>query len=731
MKSKKQSKNRDILFKEFSFEVLRYLSLKSSPTHWRDIISGMGLRSSAQTNDLIRVLKYLTKNGKTQEVEGRYSLLQPASSFVGVLDVNSSGNGYVLTSEMESDIFVAQKYLNHGFGGDTVRVVLLPDSTHDKPKGEITEIIERKKTSFVGILQIRGGHCFVLPTDRDMYVDFYINKNRLMGAKDGDKVLVKMLEWKKSEKSPIGVIDKVLGLAGEHETEMNSILLENDLPISFPPEVEDYAKALDTSITQEEISSRRDMRNVLTFTIDPWDANDFDDALSFEKLENGNYSVGVHIADVSFYVKEGSVLDKEAYLRGNSVYLVDRVVPMLPEVLSNFACSLRPGEDKYTFSAVFEITPSSKVVGSWFGKTVINSNERFSYSEAQEIIEHFHESSTYTSYAISKENSIRGGSYSVGSDVVESISVLDSLARIMKEQRMRNGAISFESTEVKFRLDENKNPVDVYVKESKEANFLIEEFMLLANCKVAEFIHSKGKTFIYRVHDAPDEQKLTQMNNVISHLGYCINLKSNKTISRSLNSILSDVKGRKEQNLVDTLAVRSMSKAKYSTCDIGHYGLAFEHYCHFTSPIRRYPDIMAHRLLQRYLNGGDSASADFYESCCKHCSSTESLATNAERDSVKYMQVKYMQSHSSGEFLGVISGVSEWGIYVEIIENKCEGMIRLRDLPGDYFSFEQKSYSVVGQNTGVTYQIGDEVKVRVKGTDLIRRLLDFEFISKN
>ena len=610
--------------------------------------------------------------------------------------------------------------------GDTVEVFLKNKKSGKRLEGEIEAVLERKKKTYVGTLDKQKTFAFVRPTDPKMYTDIFVPLEDIKKGEDGDRVLVELGNWPKERDSPYGKIVKILGKPGEHNTEIHSILAEYGLPYEFPYEVEQYAQTLDTSIKAEEIAKRRDMRNILTFTIDPKDAKDFDDALSFQVLENGNYEIGVHIADVSHYVLPNTVLEEEAYNRATSVYLVDRVVPMLPEVLSNNACSLRPNEEKYTFSAIFELDKNASIKNQWFGRTVINSDERFAYEEAQQIIE-------TGKGNISKEISIRKDAYTVSDDVVNAVLIFDKLAKIMRSKRMDSGAISFDKIEVRFNLDDKNEPEGVYFKESKDANKLIEEFMLLANRKVAEYIGKQNpkKTFVYRIHDEPKEDKLIALNGVISKFGHKVDLKDKKTVSSSLNKLLQDVKGKKEQNLVDTLAIRSMSKATYTTNNIGHYGLAFDYYSHFTSPIRRYPDVMVHRLLQHYLDGNKTTKEAVYEEKCKHSSEMEILASSAERDSIKYMQIKFMQNHSEKEFLGVISGVTEWGIYVEIIENKCEGMVRIRDIKDDYYNFDEKQYAIVGERSKKTYQLGDEVFVMVKNTDLIKRHLDFSLIAKN
>ncbi len=557
-----------------------------------------------------------------------------------------------------------------------------------------------------------------------MHVDIFVSLSDLKGAIDGDKVLIELVDWPPTSEAPTGKISKVLGRPGEHNTEIHSILAAFNLPSEFPKEVSQYANDIDTTITTKDISARRDMRDVLTFTIDPRDAKDFDDAISYKQITKDKFEVGIHIADVSHYIKEGSVLDKEAYERATSVYLVDRVVPMLPEILSNEACSLRPHEDKLTFSVVFQMDLQGRIYDQWIGRTVTHSNARFSYEEAQIVIE-------TGKTTIPADISLTSKAYEISSELLNSILTLNHVAQFLRKTRMKNGAISFDKVEVKFDLNEACDPTGVFFKTSQDANKLIEEFMLLANKSVASFIGLQRpiKPFVYRIHDEPDEQKLYDLKRIISNFGYELDVKNRKTIAASLNQLLNDIKGKKEQNLIDTLTIRTMSKAEYSTQNVGHYGLAFDYYSHFTSPIRRYPDVIVHRLLQRYLDKGAAPNVQHLEEQCKHCSQMEYVATKAERESIKYMQIKYMQNHDNRTFRGVISGVTDWGVYVEIIENKCEGMVRMRDMKDDFFVFDQTSYSAVGQRTGVTYQLGDEVSVKVKSCDLINKHLDFYLVD--
>ena len=711
--------------KDFSEKIIKILSQSANKAfNYKQIGAKLELDDTESRNQIIKDLKILASQNKIIESEpGKYLVKAESKEYYeGKIDMTGRKTAYFVCPDMEEDVFIPTNNLNHALDKDIVKVYVYNRRKGKRPEGEVIEVLERHKTDFVGVIDIQANFAFVSTANPKMYTDIFIPKDKIGEAEQGDVVLVHIEDWPARADSPFGSVIKVLGKPGEHDTEIHAILAEYGLPSEFPIEVETFAQKIDTSIEEDEIAKRRDMRDTLTFTIDPKDAKDFDDALSFKKLENGNYEIGIHIADVSHYLQEGTILDDEAYQRATSVYLVDRVVPMLPEVLSNFACSLRPNEEKYTFSAIFEITETSQVVNQWFGRTVIYSDQRFAYEEAQYIIETKDD-------VIPEEISITGSSYQVSEAIVAATLKMHELAKILRKRRMAEGAISFDKVEVKFNLDEAGEPQGVYFKVSKDANHLIEEFMLLANRKVAEYIGKQKKTFIYRIHDEPNEDKLFAMQAVIAKFGHKIDFKQG-SISEALNKLMEDVNGKKEQNLIDTLAIRSMSKAKYSTDNIGHYGLAFDYYSHFTSPIRRYPDVMVHRLLQHYLDGGKSVDEETYETKCLHSSTMEGLATNAERDSIKYMQVKYMQDHQDEEFLGVISGVTEWGIYVEIIENKCEGMCRIRDIKDDYYTFDEKQYALTGATSGKLLQLGDEIYVKVKNADLVKKQLDFNFLRR-
>ena len=729
---KKMFKKKGNVIKDLTRKIIKILNISPSNSfNYKQIASKLEIKDAAGRNQIIQKLEELKGQKKVEETErGKFKIAPVSKYYTGILDATTNGNAYFICDELEHDIYIPARNLNRGLDKDTVKIYLYNRKNSSKEEGDVVEIIKRAKTEFVGVLQLSKNFGFVVPDDAKMYADIFVAKNKLKNAEDGVKVLVKLTDWPENSKNPFGEVLEVLGMPGDHETEIHSILLEYGLPYKFPENVEAEADLISLEISQNEIEKRRDMRGDLTFTIDPKDAKDFDDALSYKVLENGNYEIGIHIADVSHYLQEKTILDAEAYERATSVYLVDRVVPMLPEVLSNGVCSLRPNEEKLTFSAVFEINEKAHVINQWFGRTVIYSDKRFAYEEAQEIIE-------TKGNTISEEISITGESYTVQQEIVDAILKLDKLAKILRKKRLQQGAITFDRVEVKFNLDENAEPIGVFFKESKDANKLIEEFMLLANRKVAEFVGNKKgvpskNTFIYRVHDEPNEDKLISLQTIVSKFGYknIIDLKNKQTTSSSLNQLLQDVHGTGEANMIETLAVRSMSKAVYTTDNIGHYGLAFDYYSHFTSPIRRYPDVMTHRLLQHYLEGGKSPKAEVYEEKCRHSSEMEYLASKAERDSIKYMQVKYMESHKDQKFEGVISGVTEWGIYVEIIENKCEGMVRIREIKDDYYIYDEKQYALVGQSTKNIYQLGDHVLIKVKHTDLERKHLDFTLLEK-
>jgi len=729
-KNKIFNKKKGSVVKDLSAKILKTLNKNSQQSfNYKQVAAKLDISDAGGKQQIIKKLEELKQKQRIEETSrGKYKIIQNEHYHVGILEVTSNGNAFFISEGLERDAFIPTINLNRGLDGDTVKVYVYRRRNNDRFEGEVIEVIERAKTEFVGVLQMNKNFGFVIPDSQKMYADIFISKQHIGKAEHGDKVQAKITNWPDNSKNPFGKIITVLGKPGEHDTEIHSILLEYGLPYKFPEKVEKDAGKISMKITEEDIAKRRDMRSTTTFTIDPKDAKDFDDALSFKQLSNGNYEIGIHIADVSHYVQPNTVLEEEAYSRATSVYLVDRVVPMLPEVLSNGVCSLRPNEEKLTFSAVFEMNNKAELINQWFGRTVIYSDKRFSYEEAQEIIE-------TKGNSISSEVSLTGQSYVVEKEIVDATLKLNELSKKLREKRLQQGAITFDRIEVKFHLDENAEPTGVYFKESKDANKLIEEFMLLANKKVAEFIgrNKNGSptknTFIYRIHDEPNIEKLAGLQQIISKFGYKINTQTRETTSTTLNKLLSDVHGRPEENMIETLTIRSMSKAIYTTDNIGHYGLAFDYYSHFTSPIRRYPDVMTHRLLQHYLDGGRSPKVESYEDKCKHSSEREQLASKAERDSIKYMQVKYMQDHQDQEFEGVISGVTEWGIYVEIIENKCEGMVRIRDIKDDYYIYDEKQYALIGQATKNSLQLGDKVIVEVKNTDLERKHLDFNLIQ--
>ena len=673
--------------------------------NYKQISTWLGIKDP-ETRKLVNVaLQELKDDDYLDQISrGKYKLKAKTGTLSGIVELQPQGFAYVNSDETDRPVLISSRNLKHAMEGDKVRVHLYARRKKHDLEGEVIEIIERAKTVFVGTVQLSRNFAFLVPAGKVGF-DIFIPKEKLNGAKNGQKAIAEINEWPAHARSPFGEIIEVLGDAGNNDAEMHAILAEFELPHKFPKNVDKAAEKIPMEIPAEEIKKRRDVRDITTFTIDPADAKDFDDALSLRQLKNGNWEVGIHIADVTHYVSSNSIIEEEAQNRATSVYLVDRVVPMLPERLSNGVCSLRPNEDKLCFSAIFEIDEKASVINEWFGKTVIHSDRRFTYEEAQEIIENG-----------------KG-------ELSEELLKLNELAETLRDKRFKKGSIAFDRVEIKFNIDEKGNPLSVYFKEAKEANKLIEEFMLLANKRVAEFVgkpkqKKSAKTFVYRIHDKPDPDKLVSFNTFIHRFGYGIQLSTPNAISNSLNNLLTNVKGKKEQNVVETLAIRAMAKAEYSTRNIGHYGLAFDFYTHFTSPIRRYPDMMVHRLLERYLDNGRSVNEQKYENLCRHSSDMETRAANAERASIKYKQVEFMQDHIGKIYPGVISGITDWGIYVEL-ENKIEGMVPIRELDDDFYIFDEKNYALVGRHKHKKYQLGDDVKVKIWRTNLERKQLDF------
>lgn len=715
--SKKKKKDRNIRGKVLNI-------FKENPSklfNYKQIASRLNIKDTQKRNSVIKVMGQLSAQKIiNQRSPGKYVFVVDNKDFIeGIIEMTTSGNAYLQIFEKEEDIFIARRNTNRSLDGDRVLVCPIKKRNKGKREGKVVEVLERATQDYVGILEIKKDFGFVNMRGTRMTTDFFIEKEELKNFHDGDKVVVRFKDWPKRAPSPFGKIIKSLGKPGELNTEMHAIMFEYGFPNVFPAEVEDFAQQLNLEIEPEEISKRKDFRKKITFTIDPVTAKDFDDALSFAPLINGRTEIGIHIADVSHYVKPESILDVEAYNRATSVYLVDRVVPMLPEILSNRACSLRPKEEKYTFSAVFTVNEQMEIEKEWFGKTVILSDHRFSYEEVQCILDS-------GSKTVKANVALNQKEYSVSDEILAALQKLDYFAKILRKKRMSNGALSFERVEVKFNLDDKNNPESIFFKSSKDAHKLVEEYMLLANKRVAEFVgkYKPKKTFVYRVHDLPDQDKLMNLKTIANKLGYNFNLET-KQINTSLNNLLKDIHGKKEQELIDTLAIRCMSKAEYTVDNIGHYGLALDYYTHFTSPIRRYPDILVHRLLEFYLHGHQGINTLSLKESCIHASNKEQLATKAERDSVKYMQVKFMEEKIDQVFEGVISGVTDRGIYVEIIENKCEGLVKISELQGDYFNYNEKTHSLVGERTNKIYQLGDPVNVIVKKADLVKRQLDF------
>ena len=722
MSKKKQNPQANVARNEFTNRVFKLFSDNSDNSYnFRQTAGQLGITDKREKDQVRSILEQLCTQGSLVEMNrGKYKLnpklvtaIAKANTVTGIVDMKATGKAYIISPDLPEDVFIESNNTNHALNGDKVKVHLFPKRKDRRPEGVIVEIVERAKKQFVGIVHVSKRFAFLVPDSQLINVDIYIPLTALKGAKHGQKAVALITEWPEKATNPIGEIIHVLGQPGENNVEMNAILAEFDFPLEFPKAAEAEALRIKNEVAPEELAKRRDFRGIWTCTIDPLDAKDFDDALSLQKLPDGNWEVGVHIADVSHYVTPGSAIDTEAYERGTSIYLVDRTIPMLPEQLSNLVCSLRPDEEKLCFSAVFKLNAKAEILEEWFGRTVIKSDRRYAYEEVQVIIE------------------------GAEGDFKNELMTLHNLSSKLREERFKKGSIAFKSQEVKFKLDEKGKPIGVMIKEQKEANYPIEDFMLLANRRVAERIATRknkegeAKTFVYRVHDEPNPEKLIRFSEFLKKLGYDFQTSSRKSITTSFNQLFDKILGKGEENMIETIAIRTMARAEYTTHNIGHYGLSFRYYTHFTSPIRRYPDLMVHRLLQWYLDEKPSASESEYDEKCKHTSDMERKAMEAERASVKYKQAEYLMDRIGEEFDGLISGVSKWGIFVELTESKCEGMVSLRLMNDDFYYLDEENYRIIGQRWGKIYRLGDNIRIKVKKIDLQKKQMDFDLVRNN